>query len=77
MAVTTAELQEILSNNFPDSEINIHDSMGSGDSYAIQIISERFQGLNRVKQHKLVMDCLREVLAERLHAVTLKTSCKA
>jgi stress-induced morphogen len=51
----------------------VHDvSGGCGSMYAIEIASQRFKGLNMMKQHRMV----NEVLAEEIrgwHGVQLKT----
>ncbi|RKF62999.1 hypothetical protein GcC1_142005 [Golovinomyces cichoracearum] len=48
-------------------------SGGCGSMYEIEIISERFTGLNMVKQQKMVYACLDE-LVKQWHGVRLKTS---
>ncbi|RKF78891.1 hypothetical protein GcM1_207038 [Golovinomyces cichoracearum] len=48
-------------------------SGGCGSMYEIEIISERFMGLNMVKQQKMVYACLDE-LVKQWHGVRLKTS---
>ena len=37
---------------------------------AVDIVSEAFEGKNRVARHRLVYDCLKEFLDQDLHAVT-------
>jgi stress-induced morphogen len=74
MSVTKEEITKILENNFPKSKIEVLDNHGTGDSYSISIESEKFKGILLVKQHKMVMTCLSEILKERLHAVSIKTS---
>jgi len=47
-------------------------SGGCGSMYAIEIVSQRFEGLSMVKQHRIV----NEVLAEEIkgwHGVQLRT----
>jgi len=55
------------------SRLEVHDvSGGCGSMYAIEIASQRFKGLNMMKQHRMV----NEVLAEEIrgwHGVQLKT----
>ena len=46
-----------------------------GDRALIEIVSDAFDGLNRVKRQQLVYGCIAEYIADgRLHAVTIKAS---
>ena len=58
MGMTKDELFEILNNGFSESIIEIQDLAGDNDHYAVRIISNEFNGLNKIKQHKLVYDVL-------------------
>lgn len=73
MAISKVELEEILVKNFPDSVVKLEDNFGDGEKYQVFIKSQRFDGLTRVKQHQLVMGVLKDTLATKLHAVSLKT----
>lgn len=39
--------------------------------YKVQMVSERFEGLNRVARHRLVYDCLRDMMHSDIHALTI------
>jgi len=71
--VTEQEIHTVLEQDFPDSKIIVKDPMGDGYSFQIYVKSDQFKDLIRVKQHQLVMKSLKPLLAERLHAVSLKT----
>ena len=58
MAMTAAEIEELILKSFPDAKVTIDDLRGDGDHYAAQIVSEQFRGLTRVQQHKMVYSCL-------------------
>jgi stress-induced morphogen len=73
MAINKKDLTNILKASFPDAEISLEDHFASGEKYELIIKSARFKGLNRVKQHQLVMQCLQEALATKLHAISIKT----
>ncbi|AWU76468.1 hypothetical protein CAS74_000420 [Pichia kudriavzevii] len=47
-------------------------SGGCGSMYAIQIVSEKFNGLPMIKQHRLVNEILKEEIA-KWHGLQLKT----
>jgi stress-induced morphogen len=74
MAMTAAEIEELILKSFPDAEVNIDDLRGDGDHYAAQIISEQFRGLTRVQQHKMVYSAMDGKMGNELHALALNTS---
>lgn len=39
--------------------------------YRVQLVSERFEGLNRVSRHRLVYDCLRDMMHTDIHALAI------
>jgi len=39
--------------------------------YKLRLISERFTGLNRVARHRLVYDCLRDMMSSEIHALNI------
>ncbi len=73
MSMTAAEIEELILKSFPDAKITIDDLRGDGDHYAAQIVSEKFRGLTRVQQHKLVYNALGGKMGNELHALALNT----
>ncbi len=41
--------------------------------YTVEVVSPQFQGKSLVQQHKMVYDCLKEELKEKIHALSIKT----
>jgi BolA family transcriptional regulator, general stress-responsive regulator len=39
--------------------------------YTVRLISDRFDGLNRVARHRLVYDCLRDMMHRDIHALNI------
>ena len=74
MAMTAAEIEELILKSFPDAEVIIDDLRGDGDHYAAQIVSEQFRGLTRVQQHKMVYSAMDGKMGNELHALALNTS---
>ena len=74
MAMTAAEIEELILKSFPDAKVTIDDLRGDGDHYAAQIVSEQFRGLTRVQQHKMVYSALDGKMGNELHALALNTS---
>ena len=74
MAMTAAEIEELILKSFPDAKVTIDDLRGDGDHYAAQIVSEHFRGLTRVQQHKMVYSAMDGKMGNELHALALYTS---
>ncbi len=73
MAMSEATLRRYLTEAFPDAEITLTDTAGDNDHWQAEIVSERFRGLPRVRQHQLVYDALKGQMGGALHALALKT----
>lgn len=39
--------------------------------FSVRIVSDRFDGLNRVARHRLVYDCLRDMMTSDIHALNI------
>ncbi|OWW21128.1 BolA family protein [Noviherbaspirillum denitrificans] len=39
--------------------------------FSLRIVSDRFDGLNRVARHRLVYDCLRDMMTSDIHALNI------
>ena len=74
MAMTAAQIEELILKSFPDAKVTIDDLRGDGDHYAAQIVSEQFRGLTRVQQHKMVYSAMDGKMGNELHALALNTS---
>ena len=74
MAMTAAEIEELILKSFPDAKVTIDDLRGDGDHYAAKIVSEQFRGLTRVQQHKMVYSAMDGKMGNELHALALNTS---
>ena len=49
-----------------------HDGRGESH-FAVVVVSEEFEGLSRVDRQRRVYDLLAEELADRIHALSLRT----
>ncbi len=74
MPMQPAEIEALIRSALPDAEVTIEDLAGDGDHYAATVISERFRGLSRVKQHQIVYAALQGRMGGALHALALQTS---
>ncbi len=42
-----------------------------GGHYRLTLVSARFEGINKVGRHRLVYDCLREMMKKEIHALAM------
>ena len=71
---TPSELQERISAALPGADVKVDDLTGGGDHFRAEIVSDRFAGLSRIQQHKLVYDVFGEEIGGPIHALSIKTS---
>ena len=64
------EIHQLLAAEFEDAAITVE---VDGNRALIEITSERFADLSRLKRQQAVYACINDMIADgRLHAVTLK-----
>ena len=71
---TTDELKHRIEQALPGAGVTVEDLNGGGDHFRAEVVSERFQGLSRIEQHKLVYDVFGNEIGGAIHALSLKTS---
>ncbi|ABQ31857.1 MULTISPECIES: BolA family protein [Acidocellaceae] len=74
MAMSAAEIEDMIKSALPDARITVEDLAGDGEHYAATVVSEQFRGLSRVRQHQLVYAALQGRMGGVLHALALQTS---
>lgn len=73
MPIPLNELENMIKEGLPDSEVIVKDLVGDGDHLEATVISAEFEGKNLLAQHRIVNEILKEILKEQLHALKLKT----
>lgn len=64
-----SEIEHLLGETFKNSTIVVD---GDGYHYKVNIISDQFEGLSKVKRQQLVYRVLQELITEgKLHAITI------
>ena len=82
------QIRDILTAEFAPLELKIIDDSSKhaghsgadprGEShFSVLVVSEKFDGENRVNRQRLVYGALNELLKERVHALALKTMTPA
>ncbi len=75
--MTQEQMVARLNTAFPNSQIDVFDLTGTQDHWEVHVTSERFAGLPRIQQHKLVMQAFdAELKTGEVHALTMKTKEK-
>ncbi len=57
----------------PQAAVYISDPMNDGQHLQAIVVSPAFEGMMLVKQHQMVMNPLKEAMAQSVHALGLKT----
>jgi stress-induced morphogen len=71
---TTNELKQRIEDAFPGAEVSVEDLTGGGDHFRAEVVSERFEGIPRIQQHKLIYDVFGADVGGAIHALSIKTS---
>jgi stress-induced morphogen len=74
-SVPSAEnLKRRIETALPGSMADVEDLTGGGDHFRAEIVSDRFEGLSRIEQHRLVYDVFGDEVGGPIHALSIKTS---
>ena len=71
---TTDELKHRIEQALPGAKVTVEDLNGGGDHFRAEVVSDHFEGLSRIDQHKLVYDVFGNEIGGPIHALSLKTS---
>jgi stress-induced morphogen len=69
-----SELKERIETALPGSQVSVEDLTGGGDHFRAEVVSERFEGLSRIQQHKLIYEVFGTEVGGAIHALSIKTS---
>ena len=70
MPVTPESIQAHIAQGLPCAHLVVD---GDGHHFNAIVVSEKFAGLSRVKQHQLVYQVLGDRMREEIHALSLQT----
>ena len=71
---TPNELKQRIEDALPGAEVLVEDLTGGGDHFRAEVVSERFAGISRIQQHKLIYDVFGAEVGGPIHALSIKTS---
>ena len=69
MSIKKSEFENIIAQNFPNSQFEVIDTVGDEDHYRVKIVSHEFEGLTRIAKHRLINSRLKDYIGEKIHAV--------
>ena len=71
---TAEELKTRIESALPGATASVEDLTGGGDHFRAEVVSDRFEGLSRIEQHRLVYDVFGDDVGDAIHALSIKTS---
>tara|TARA_B100000029_G_scaffold497886_1_gene565983 strand:- start:459 stop:704 length:246 start_codon:yes stop_codon:yes gene_type:complete len=71
--MTENKIKKILKDKLEDSEIFLQDMTGEKNHFNLIIISNQFEGLSLIEQHKIIYNALGDMITNEIHALQLKT----
>ena len=73
MAMDIKEIETLIKESLPDATIEIQDWAGDSNHYSATITSDKFSGISKIEQHKMVYNSLKGKMGNELHALAIKT----
>ena len=67
------QLRTRIEEALPGSRVVVQDTTGGGDHFRAEVVSDRFEGLTRIQQHKLIYDVFGDEVGGAIHALSIKT----
>jgi stress-induced morphogen len=67
------QIQSLIRQALPDSEVEVQDLTGTQDHFQALVISPAFLGKSMVEQHQMVYRALGENMKQAIHALSLQT----
>ena len=71
---SASELENRIAAALPGAQVRVEDITGGGDHFRAEVVSDRFEGLSRIQQHKLIYDVFGDEVGGPIHALSIKTS---
>ena len=58
---------------YPDAIVRLHDLTGGNDHWQAEIVTDSFEGMNRLARQRAVYGALGELMSGPIHAFTCRT----
>ena len=66
------EVQKLIEDKLPDSQVAVVDTRGSGDHFEIMVVSNDFEDVPLIDRHRMIHSALGENLGGAIHAGEIK-----
>jgi acid stress-induced BolA-like protein IbaG/YrbA len=66
-------VKRLILSGLPDAHVEVIDTTGTGDHFQAVVVSDSFQDLSLVQQHRKVYQTLGNHLTNEIHALQLQT----
>lgn len=74
ITMTASEIETLIREGLPNVEaVRVRDEVGDGNHWAALIVTPAFEGKSLVQRHQMVYASLRGAMADRIHALSMKT----
>ncbi|MCB0404144.1 MAG: BolA family transcriptional regulator [Bdellovibrionales bacterium] len=73
MSISLDDVQKKVLARFPGGQVSVRDMTGGGDHLEIVVVSELFEGVNRIGRHRMVYEALGSAVGAEIHAAKLVT----
>ena len=67
------KIEQKITSTLDDSKVFIQDMTGTNDHFNLIVISDAFQDLSLIEQHRLIYKILNGMVAQEIHALQIKT----
>ena len=71
--ITAEEIESRIKKEIEGAEVTVKDMTGGQDHWDVEVVSEAFDGVSPVNQHRMVYAAFSDVIGGALHALKLKT----
>jgi stress-induced morphogen len=71
---SATELEQRITAALPGAEVRVQDLTGGGDHFRAEVVSDRFVGLSRIQQHKLIYEVFGDEVGGPIHALSIRTA---
>lgn len=71
--ISTAEIEALIGEELRGATVRVQDTTGGGDHFEALVVSSAFAGKALVERHQLVYRSLKGAMADRIHALSLRT----
>jgi len=67
------DIETLIRQGLPSATVRVVDQVGDGNHFQAVVVSSAFAGKALVERHQLVYGSLKGAMADRIHALSIKT----